>query len=281
VLPKADRAIPSVLRRLYRALPVARQARRLSIYAMLESRAVALTFQPRLVRAAEAYARYSLRRQVADPVLRAKLTPTYSLGCKRVLLTNDWFPALTQPNVDVVTTGIAEVREHSIVDTAGVERPVDAIVFGTGFRLREMIPRGAVTGRAGADLASGWTRGPEAYKGTTIAGFPNLFLLVGPNTGLGHNSIIYMIEAQVGYIIDALRMMRDRKLAELEIERSAQDRYNEDLQRRSEHTVWTDGGCHSYYLDPETGRNIAIWPGFTFQFGWITRAFDAANYRAR
>ncbi len=281
VLPKADRAIPSALRRLYRASSFARRARRLWIYAALESRAIALTYQPRLVRAAEAYARYSLRRQVADPVLRRKLTPTYALGCKRVLLTNDWLPTLTRPNVDVVTTGIAEVRAHSIVDTDGVERPVDAIIFGTGFRVSDLIPRGTVTGRDGADLAGGWTRGPEAYKGTSIAGFPNLFLLVGPNTGLGHNSIIYMIEAQVGYVIDALKTMRDKRLAEIEVERAAQDRFNEDLQRQSKHTVWTDGGCTSYYLDAKTGRNIAIWPGFTFQFKWITRAFDAINYRAR
>ncbi len=280
VLPKGDRAIPPVLRRLYRASPLARKTRRLSIYAALESRAIALALQPRLVRVAEAFARHSLRRQVADPVLRQKLTPSYALGCKRVLLTNDWLPAITQPNVDVITTGIAEVREHSIVDTDGVERPVDAIVFGTGFRVSEPIPRGAVAGRGGIDLAASWASAPEAYKGTTVAGFPNLFLLVGPNVGLGHNSLVYMIESQIRYVVDALRTMRDQRLAELEVERAAQDRFNATLQRRSKHTVWVDGGCNSYYLDAK-GRNIAVWPGFTFHFRWITRAFDAASYRAR
>jgi cation diffusion facilitator CzcD-associated flavoprotein CzcO len=281
ILPKGDRAIPPLLRRLYKASPLARKARRLSIYTTLESRAVALAFEPRLVRVAEALARLYLRRQVADPVLRRKVTPTYSLGCKRVLLTNDWFPALIQPNVDVVTTGIAEVREHSIVDTAGVERPVDAIVFGTGFRVSDPIPRGAVVGRGGADLAATWASAPQAYKGTSVAGFPNLFLLVGPNVGLGHNSLVYMIESQVRFVIDALRTMRDGHLAEVEVDRRAQDEFNAALQRRSKDTVWVDGGCHSYYLDAKTGRNIAIWPGFTFHFRWITRAFDASSYQVR
>jgi cation diffusion facilitator CzcD-associated flavoprotein CzcO len=281
ILPKGDRAIPSLLRRLYGASPLARKARRASIYAMLESRAIALAYGPRLVRVAEMVARRFLRHQVADPVLRRKLTPAYSLGCKRVLLTNDWFPALTQPNVDVVTTGIAEVREHSIVDTAGIERPVDAIVFGTGFRVSTPIPRGAVVGRGGADLAETWASAPEAYKGTSVAGFPNLFLLVGPNVGLGHNSLVYMIESQIRYVVDALRTMRDQRLAEIEVERRVQDAFNTTLQRRSKDTVWVDGGCHSYYLDAKTGRNIAIWPGFTFHFRWITRSFDAASYRTR
>jgi cyclohexanone monooxygenase len=281
LLPKADGPIPEHLRRLYRALPPARVMRRLAIYTALESRAVALAFFPALVRAAEHYARWYLKKEVRDEGLRKKLLPDYSLGCKRVLLTNDWLPAITQPNVDVVATGIAEVREHSIVDTDGVERPVDTIIFGTGFRVQDFLARGLVKGRGGVDLVDTWPRGPEAYKGTTCAGFPNLFFLLGPNTALGHNSVVYMIESQIRYVVDALRTMRDRDLVELEVEREAQTRFNEDLERRGRRTVWTRGGCHSYYLNPETGRNFAIWPGFTFTFGWATRAFDAAQYRLR
>jgi cyclohexanone monooxygenase len=214
-------------------------------------------------------------------VLRAKLTPDYALGCKRVLLTNDWLQALTRPNVDVVTSGVSEVREHSIVDGEGVERPIDAIIYGTGFRIQDLVPRGLVRGRGGANLVDSWTRGPEAYKGTTFAGFPNLFWLLGPNTGLGHNSVVYMIESQIRYVVQAMRTMRDRDLVELEVERAAQQRFNEGLERRGGRTVWTQGGCRSYYLNPETGRNFAIWPGFTFSFRSITRSFDAANYRQR
>jgi cyclohexanone monooxygenase len=281
VLPKSDHAIAPAVRRLYRAMPIARMLRRLMIYLGLESRAIALAFMPTLVWLAEVYARHYLRTQVADPTLRRKLTPSYSLGCKRVLLTNDWLSALTRPNVDVVTTGIAEVREGSIVDTEGVERPVDTLIYGTGFRIQELIARGLVFGRGGVDLVDTWRRGPEAYKGTTFAGFPNLFWLTGPNTGLGHNSIVYMIESQTRYVIDALRTMRRDDLAEIEVERRSQDEFNERLERRAAGTVWTEGGCRSYYLNPETGRNYAIWPGFTFTFRWATRAFDAANYRVR
>ncbi len=281
ILPKADGAIPLPLRKLYRSFPLARQLRRLMIYLGLESRAIALAFLPVLVRAAEAYARHHLRKEVSDPVLRAKLTPDYALGCKRVLLTNDWLQALTRPNVDVVTSGISEVREHSIVDGEGVERPVDAIIYGTGFRIQDLVPRGLVRGRGGADLVDGWARGPEAYKGTTFTGFPNLFWLRGPNTGLGHNSVVFMIESQIRYVVQAMRAMRDRDLVELEVARAAQQRFNEALERRGGRTVWTQGGCRSYYLNPETGRNFAIWPGFTFTFRSITRSFDGARYRPR
>jgi cyclohexanone monooxygenase len=281
ILPKGDGPIPASLRKLYRSFPLARQLRRLMIYLGLESRAIALAFLPVLVRAAEAYARHHLRKQVSDPVLRAKLTPDYALGCKRVLLTNDWLQALTRPNVDVVTSGISEVRAQSIVDSEGVERPVDAIIYGTGFRIQDLVPRGLVKVRGGADLIDGWKRGPEAYKGTTFAGFPNLFWLLGPNTGLGHNSVVYMIESQIHYVVQAMRTMRDRDLVELEVERTAQQRFNQDLERRGGHTVWTQGGCRSYYLNPETGRNFAIWPGFTFSFRSITRRFDSTSYRQR
>ncbi len=281
VLPKADGPIPEHVRRLYRALPPARVMRRLAIYSALESRAVALAFLPGLVRAAEAYARWYLKKEVRDEGLRKKLVPNYALGCKRVLLSNDWLPAITQPNVDVVTTGIAEVREHSIVDAEGVERPVDVIIYGTGFRVQDFLARGLVKGRRGVDLVDTWPRGPEAYKGSSCAGFPNLFFLLGPNTALGHNSVVYMIESQIRYVVDALRTMRNRDLVELEVERDAQTHFNEELEHRAGRTVWTKGGCRSYYLNPETGRNFAIWPGFTFTFRWATRVFDAARYRSR
>jgi cyclohexanone monooxygenase len=279
ILPKPDGAISPWLRRLYASVPLLRLARRLALYAQLESRAIAFVKQPLLLRIVEFLARRYLRSQVSDPVLRRKLTPDYSMGCKRVLLTNEWFAAVSRPNVDLVTTGIAEVREHSIVDADGVERPADAIVFGTGFRVADLVARGFVFGRGGKDLVDAWPDGPEAYKGTTVAEFPNLFLLVGPNTALGHNSIVYMIESQVRYVLGALRAMRNDKLVELEVVREVQDRFNEDVQRRSKHAIWTTGGCQSYYLHPQTGRNFAVWPGFTFEFRRITRSFDIDNYR--
>jgi cation diffusion facilitator CzcD-associated flavoprotein CzcO len=279
VLPKPNPEISQRRKALYRYLPVTRAAERLRLYTLLESRAIAFTLRPELTKEAERFGRAYLKRRVADPELRKKLTPDYAMGCKRVLLSSEWYPALTQPNVDVVTNGITEVRAHSIVDSAGVEREVDAIIYGTGFRLTDLVPRGTIYGRAGQDLVDAWPHGPEAYKGTTVANFPNMFILVGPNTGLGHNSIIYMIEAQVSYVIDALRLMHEKEYATLEVRADEQARFNDALQKKSKGTVWEKGGCRSYYLHPESGRNVAVWPDFTFRFAWTMRKFDASAYK--
>ena len=279
VLPKPNPEISGRRKKMYRFLPVTRAAERLRLYATLESRAIAFTWKPELTKQAEVFGRNYIKRRVSDPLLREKLTPNYSMGCKRVLLSSEWYPALTKPNVEVVTHGIREVREHSIVDSEGVERDVDCIIYGTGFRLTDLVPRGTIFGRAGQDLVDAWPRGPEAYKGTTMANFPNMYMLVGPNTGLGHNSIIYMIEAQVNYVIEALKFMRERNVVALEVKQDVQDRFNEELQKKSKGTVWEAGGCKSYYLHPESGRNVAVWPDFTFRFAWTTREFDARSYR--
>jgi cation diffusion facilitator CzcD-associated flavoprotein CzcO len=279
VLPKPDRKITDRERSWFNRVPGARWLRRTRLYWTLESRAIAFVVKPELLRVPEKWGRELLAHQVLDETLRAKLTPNYSAGCKRILLSWNYYPAITQPNVSLVTSGIREVRANSIVDTEGVERPVDAIIFGTGFRIAsEMMPRGLVKGRGGLDLATASPNGPEAYKGTTVAGFPNLFLLVGPNTGLGHNSLLFMIEAQITYVLDALRMMRKERLCSIEVKREAQDAFNEKLQEQSKRTVWTTGGCKSYYIHPETGRNLAVWPNFTFLFRFITRKFDRESY---
>jgi cation diffusion facilitator CzcD-associated flavoprotein CzcO len=279
VLPKPDREITDRERWLFGHVPGARWLQRTRLYWTLESRAIAFVVKPELLRTPERWGRELLAHQVLDEELRAKLTPNYSAGCKRILLSWNYYPALTQPNVEVVTSGIREVRAHSLVDKEGVEHPTDAIIFGTGFRVAEqMLPRGLIRGRNGVDLLDASPGGPEAYKGTTVAGFPNLFLLVGPNTGLGHNSLVFMIEAQVNYVLDALRVMRKRGLRSIEVKREAQEAFNLRLQERSKRTVWTTGGCKSYYIHPETGRNLAIWPDFTFLFRWITRKFDRENY---
>ncbi|MDB4971769.1 MAG: flavin-containing monooxygenase [Myxococcaceae bacterium] len=281
ILPKPDRAISQLERWSYRNLPGLRQLRRAALYTALESRAIAFAVDPRLFKVAEPVARLYLRSQVRDPALRKKLTPSYSMGCKRVLISNDWYRSLTQPNVEVVNGGIREVRAHSVVDQDGVEREVDAIIFGTGFRVHDVIPRGVFRGRGGADIVDQWPDGPQAFKGTTVSGFPNLFLLLGPNTALGHNSVVYMIEAQINYVVRALEHMRAQELAELEVTQAAQRAFNEELMERSEGTVWTSGGCSSYYLHPVSGRNVAIWPDFTFRFRAATRRFDPHQYRQR
>jgi len=276
IMPKADRAISEREREWFRKYPVTQKLVRAGIYALMESRALGFVVYPKLLSFGEKFALSYLERKVKDPVLRAKLTPDFAFGCKRVLISNDYFPALTQPNVEVITIGIREVRANSVVSEDGTERTVDAIIYGTGFKAQDPLPRGAIFGRKGIDLLDAWKDGVEAYLGTTIHGFPNLFMLVGPNTGLGHNSMVYMIESQVHYVMECLKLMRRRGLCEVETRQAVQSKFNLVLQQRHGKTVWTSG-CKSWYLD-KNGKNTTLWPGFTFEFRAATRKFRPADY---
>ena len=218
-----------------------------------------------------------MRSQIKDPELRRKLTPNYSMGCKRILPTDEWYPALAQPNVEVVSGGVTEVRPRSVVADDGTEREVDTIIFGTGFHVTDVPIADRVRGRDGRTLAETWNGSMAAYKGTTVAGYPNLFLLVGPNTGLGHTSIVYMIESQLAYVLDALRTMRARRAGTLEVREEAQAAYNAELDRMTKDTVWVTGGCTSYYID-RNGHNSALWPTYTWPFRRQLRRFDPAAY---
>jgi cation diffusion facilitator CzcD-associated flavoprotein CzcO len=276
VVPKPDRPISNLEKSVFRWLPAAQKLMRGALYSMLESRVLAFAVNPNIMKLGERLARSHIEKQIKDPELRRKVTPDYRLGCKRVLLSDDYYPALALPQVDVITDAVREVREHSIVTADGVERPVDAIIYGTGFRVQEFVPHGLFLGRGGQDLADTFAKGPEAYKGTAIAGFPNLFMLLGPNTGLGHNSVVYMVESQVTYVLDAIRRMRDDGIATLEVSRGAQAEYNKALQDKLGRAVW-QSGCKSWYLD-ESGKNTALWPGFTFKFRHDTAHFDPEAY---
>jgi len=226
-------------------------------------------------------ARAHLRRSVTDLELRARLTPTYRIGCKRILISNDFYPALAEPNTDLVTSPITEVRPHAIVTADGAEHPVDAIVLATGFQVTPPPIAEAIHGRDGASLAAVWqAHGMKGHRGTTFTGFPNLFMLVGPNTGLGHTSMIYMIESQVEYVLDSLRAMRLRRWATVEPRPEAQERFNRRLADQLAHTVWQTGGCSSWYLD-QHGNNTTLWPDFTFRFRRLTARFDADQYETR
>ena len=278
VLPRRDRAIGRLERRLYRVLPAAQKLSRAGIYAGRESWLLGFTVQPAIMKLAERQALRLLEKQVPDPVLRDRLTPRYRLGCKRVLLSNDYYRALSQPNVEVVTAGITEVRERSVVDADGVEHEVDTIVFGTGFQVSNPPVAHRVTGRDGRTLAEVWAEtGMTAYLGTTVAGFPNLFFLVGPNTGLGHTSIVYMIESQIAYVMDALAQMSSAGIAAVEPRRELQDAWNARIQADLQGTVWNAGGCSSWYLDA-AGRNTTLWPTFTLPFRRRLSRFDLSEY---
>ncbi len=274
VMPHPNRAMNDWERRLYGRLPAAQLAMRAGIYWARET--FVLQFRnERMRRLATRMALRQLEQQVPDPELRAKLTPRYELGCKRILPTDEWYPALMQPNVDVVTEGIREIRPHSIVSTDGTEREVDTIIFGTGFHVTDIPIAQRVRGRDGRTLAETWDGSPTAYKGAAVAGYPNLFFLVGPNTGLGHNSIVFMIESQINYVAGALEAMRRRGARVVDVRPEAQAAYNAMLDQMTEGTVWVSGGCSSYYID-RNGRNSTIWPTFTWPFRQRTRAFDEA-----
>ena len=276
IMPRPDRPLKPWERRLYRALPAAQLLMRAGIYWARES--FVLGFRhPRVMRLGQRLALRHLHRQVRDPELRRKLTPTYRMGCKRVLISNDYLPALTRPNVELVTDAIAEVRPRSIVTADGIEREVDTIIFGTGFHVTDMPAAERVRGADGRSLAEHWNGSPQAHMGAMVAGYPNLFFLVGPNTGLGHNSIVFMIESQCNYVLSALRLMDERGAAELDVRPEAQAAYNARVQEQMRGTVWTSGGCASWYLDAH-GRNTTLWPSFTWPFRERTRRLDPAEY---
>lgn len=278
IMPKPDRAISERERNRFKQFPLLQKLWRGAIYALLESRVIGFAMLPKVMTFAQKVGKWYINQQIKDPVLRAKVTPDYLMGCKRVLISNDYFPALTQPNVDLITVGISEIGASSIRTVDGQERPIDAIIFGTGFTPSDPLPRGVVFGRGGVDLLDTWPKGPQAYKGTLTAGFPNLFFLMGPNTGLGHNSMVYMIESQIHYVLGALKLVNQQQLQSLEVKQAVQDSFNAKLQGSLGNTVWNAGGCTSWYLHPVSGRNCTVWPGFTWRFRLLTRNFDPAAY---
>jgi cation diffusion facilitator CzcD-associated flavoprotein CzcO len=277
VVPHTDRPISALERRAYRRFPALQKLARAGIYWSRELLVPGLAYRPALLRLLEGVARRHLARQVPDPELRARLMPDYTIGCKRILPSNDWYPALTRPNVELVTKPIERARPEGLVTADGTLHEVDTIVFGTGFSVTDIALAKRVRGVDGVAMAELWDGSPRAYLGTTVAGFPNLFFLVGPNTGLGHNSIVFMIEAQLNYVLDALRAMEARDAIRLEVRREAQDAYNEALQARMDRTVWNSGGCSSWYLDAN-GRNTTLWPDFTWRFWGRLRRFDPDAY---
>jgi cation diffusion facilitator CzcD-associated flavoprotein CzcO len=279
VMPHTARPIRTRERMLFRRVPAAQRAIRAGVYAGRELLVPGFTRRPGLLKVAERISRRHLRDQIADPELRARATPDYAIGCKRILPSNRWYPALTQPNVELVTDAIRAVTPGGIVTADGTERAVDTIVFGTGFRVAE-VPIGAlVRGRGGQVLADAWAGSPRAHLGSTIAGFPNLFLLLGPNTGLGHSSMVYMIESQIAYVADALRVMAERGAAVAEVRPEVQAAYNRELDTRMRRTVWSTG-CSSWYQDA-TGRNPVLWPDWTWRFRRRTSRFDPAEHTLR
>jgi cation diffusion facilitator CzcD-associated flavoprotein CzcO len=277
VLPKADRPYRDGELNLFDRLPAVRKAERLRIFLYGELLTTGFVLSPKVLALPMAMWRRQLRTAIADPELRARCVPDYVMGCKRVVFSNDWYPALARPDVDLVTDPIERIVPDGVVTAGGAARPADVIVYATGFAATQFLMPIQVTGRGGGLLHEAWRDGAHAYLGVTVAGFPNFFMLYGPNTNLGGNSIIYMLEGQIGYVLGALRALQAQNLAWLDVRPDVQDTFNAWVQTASRTSVW-ETGCHNWYTTG-SGRNVNNWPDHTFMYRYRVRRFDLAAYR--
>jgi cation diffusion facilitator CzcD-associated flavoprotein CzcO len=278
IVPKPDRAIGRFEQALYRLFPPLQSLYRIFIYWLLELRVLGFVLNPKIMEWPQREAVKYIEASVRDPKLRAKVTPDYVFGCKRVLLSNDYYPALNRENVEVVDTGIREVTPTGVTTNDGTHYELDALILGTGFAASESAAPFAVSGVEGVDLNEHWKDGAEAYLGTAVAGYPNFFMIIGPNTGLGHSSLVFIIEAQVDHVMRAIAAMREQRASFIEVREDAQQRFNRRLHAALERTVWSSG-CVSWYRT-STGKNTTLWPGFTFTFRNLARRkLDALHYR--
>ncbi|RMG30524.1 MAG: NAD(P)/FAD-dependent oxidoreductase [Bacteroidetes bacterium] len=278
IVPKPDRNLLAAERWLYRHFPPLQQLFRNFIYWSLEIRYLGFKGNKTMARLAEKTALKHLEKQVKDPALRKALTPNYQIGCKRILPSDAFYPALQRPNVELVTTPIAGIAPTGILDASGRLREAEVIIFATGFNAAEMDKRVQIVGRNGRNLHQEWAQsGPEAYLGTTVSGYPNLFIMIGPNTGLGHNSMIHIMESQLNYIMDALHQLEARQASFLDVKPQVQQAYNHEIQQKLNSTVWQTGGCTSWY-QLESGKNTTLFPGFTRSYRKLTRHLRPEDY---
>jgi cation diffusion facilitator CzcD-associated flavoprotein CzcO/acetyl esterase/lipase len=277
VIPKLDGRYGAGHRSIFRWLPLWPLAARIGWFAYMELATVGLTRRRWVVAPLRLAARTMLRAQVRDPELRARLTPDYEMGCKRVLISSDYYRAMARSNVEVVTDAVREVTHDCVVTVDGVERRVDAIVYGTGFTANAFLAPIRIRGLGGRSLDEAWSDGAEAYLGLSVSGFPNLFIMYGPNTNLGAGSIIHMLESQMNWIVGALVELTRRPGAVLDVCEGAQTAFDREVQERLRTSVW-QSGCTSWYRTP-SGRVINNWPGLMSEYRRRTRHFDTAAYR--
>ncbi len=283
VMPRDDRPSPEWRRRLYARVPFLQRLHRWRIYVSLEMVVTALIGRGRVGRlVSEGIRRRGLAHlaaSVADPERRALLTPSYAPGCKRLVIASDWYPALERSDVELVTESIIEVVPEGVRTADGALHPLDTLVLATGFAATEFPAPMRIFGRDGVEIARHWDDGARTHLGITVSGFPNLFLIVGPGTGLGHSSLVFMIEAQLNHVIGALCSARSTGVAAYELRRDVEARSYEELQERVSHTVWSSG-CSSWYRSAD-GRVDTLWPGSTIEYWWRTRRFDPQLYEPR
>lgn len=281
VTPRHDREYTLAEKSLFARMPSVLRELREELFWSNEGRFVERQAIPALLEETSRVALGHLAQQVKDPKLRAKLTPDYQIGCKRILKSQDYYPALTRENVHLETTGITKVGHNyvELSDTRQIE--LDALVFATGFEAADLAVAHRIFGRMKTSLGEQWMDGMQAYATTAVHNFPNFFILKGPNAGLGHNSILYVIEAQIEYVTQAIDYAIRNELAAIEVNRLEEEQFSQDLQRRAQGTVWMEGGCNSWYVDPRNGRLTTLWPDFAHVFRDENATFDPQPYRVQ
>ena len=276
VLPKPDRPFYKWEQALFQKVPAWDRIYRSLIYWKNESRALAFTRFNSLLELFAWQAKRFAKHQVRDPEKFRHLIPDYKIGCKRILISNDWYSAVDQSHVELVTTGIERVVEEGVITTDGSLHRLDTIILGTGFAASEFLSPMDITGRNGVSLNQAWANGSEAYKGITVSGFPNLFMLYGPSTNLAHNSIVYMLESQVRYVLCCINILNATPGTAMDVKPDRLRAFSEGIQTKLKNSVW-DSGCHSWYLDSD-GKNTVNWPGFTFTYRKATREVNPDDY---
>jgi cation diffusion facilitator CzcD-associated flavoprotein CzcO len=278
VTPRRDRAYSDAEKRMFERVPAALQAERKDMFWANEERHAQRRGTPILVQAVEKTALEHLADQVPPGPLRDKLTPDYMIGCKRILKSDDYYPTFLRDNVELEASPITGIVETGIRTANGLLHEVDLVVASTGFEATDLPIAHRVVGRSGQLLSERWANGMQAYATTAVSGFPNMWLIDGPNTGLGHNSSVYIAEAQIAHIVEAIRYVLDAPKRVLEVERLVEDAYSASLDALSQGTVWLDGGCRSWYVDARSNRLTTLWPDFAFSFREVNSPFNPTGY---
>jgi len=277
VVPKYDRTYSLATRRFLARFPLLLRILRFLKYWLSEIRGPIVFLDSKILsRIGRSISMWNLRRQVKDPALREKLTPDFQFGCKRVLVSDDYWATFERDDVDLITEPIAAIRPQGVETADGKLHPVDVIVLATGYLLGLASAPFRIVGRRGRTLEDAWANGPEAYKGMTISGFPNWFVMMGPNTGPGHTSVLVYTEAQIEHALQAIKKMMTEPIKYWDIRQEVQDRYNEGIQGRMKHMVW-GSGCQSWYLSDD-GRNYSLYPGFAAEYVLRARKLDPSDY---
>ncbi len=279
ILPKSDRTYPDWERQLFERVPARVAAARVGLFAFFETGTYGFTGNHWILKPFAKIAEVYRQRELPDPKLRMACTPDHEIGCKRVLFTSDWYAALRRENVELIDGPVERVTKGGVVGADGVERPAETIIWGTGFDAAGFTAPMAITGLGGIDLEDAWGDSPDAYLGTTVNGFPNMFLLYGPHTNHGSGSVPYTLECQFNYVIDAVRRLRERDLRWIDLKPEAMARWRAEMVERSAGTIWVTGGCTSWYTNA-AGHNTNNWPGPWLEYRRRTRRIQPADYRA-